>query len=461
MSRYAMAQAGMLLTLVAFSPIPAAAQEAAPAKDIPVEDGRLNRDVSRSRGNPAPAQARTPEQVAAAAAEAFSAAGLACDVTASREIGLMPDGASVIEAACATGLGQIVVTSTPPTVLNCLTVSVQANQALAQNPQATPPRCELPENANAVAGVQPWTQALGIRCTVDDARWIGRTGSNLDRYEIGCSGADGYWIEVAQDGTPASKLECLQIPAGAGTCEFTTPAESAAGIQARLVGSPAADCAATEVRYMGANPNGRFYELKCSTGAGQVVRLADDGGFQQAYDCAQAANIGDGCQLSDGQAAMAAQNERRAGLLAGLGKPCTATDQRLIGQESGGAHREVVEFKCSDAPLGVIALFAAEGAPGSEAIDCLTAKGRSLTCQFTTEDDIKDAQSRMLQAAGRNCAVADYRVIGLMDGRAGQVIEVKCSDGAGFIGEFPATRDRVGDVQTCARAESLGDSCEL
>ena len=464
MSRYVMAQAGMLLTLFAFTPIPAHAQQAPrhsqDQRDVQERDtnaSRLGRGAAARQGT-----AQTPEEAAAAATQALTAAGVSCQVVNAREVGRIPDGTgAVLEAACAAGPGYVLTTTTPPTAFNCLIATRQADDAVAANPAATPPRCELPQNADLSAAVQPWAQAADIGCSVDQVRWVGRTGASNDRYEIGCNGTGGAWIEVAQNGSFVSKLDCLQIPASAGTCEFTTAAESAAGIQAQLAGSPAADCSASQVRYMGANENGRFFELKCATGAGQVVRVADNGAFQQAYDCAQAANIGDGCQLSDTQAAVAAQGEQRAARLAELGRPCTVADQRVIGREGDGAQREVVEFGCSDAPLGLVALFAAEGAQGSEAIDCLTAKGRSLTCQFTTEDQIKGVLGQMLQASNRACDVSDYRIAGLMAEGDGQVIEVKCASGSGFLGEFPATRTAAGQIQTCTQAAQVGDRCEL
>ncbi len=465
MSRYVMAQAGMLLTLFAFTPIPAHAQEVRRTQPGDVPEAQRDTGASRlgrARPQREAAAAQAPEEIAAVATQALTAASVSCQVTNAREIGRLPDGSSsVLEAACATGPGYVLTTATPPVVFNCLIAANQADDAVAANPEATPPRCELPENADVLAAVQPWVQAAGLSCQVDQVQWVGRTGNGSDRYEVGCNGAGGAWIEIGQDGSVTNTLDCLQIPANAGACEYTTAAESAAGIQARLAGSPAADCAASQARYMGANQNGRFFELKCASGVGQVVRLGNDGAFQQAYDCAQAANIGDGCQLSDAGAAVAAQGEQRAARLAELGRPCTVTDQRVIGREGDGAQREVVEFGCSDAPLGLVALFAAEGAQGSEAIDCLTAKGRSLTCQFTTEDQIKGVLGQMLQASNRACDVSDYRIAGLMAEGDGQVIEVKCASGSGFLGEFPATRTAAGQIQTCTQAAQVGDRCEL
>lgn len=462
MSRYVMAQAGMLLTLFAFTPVPAQAATSTAVGSTAAVAAAQDNNAGRTRQASRTRSEATPDQIRESTRLALRNASVTCNLTDSRELGRTADGVYVYEAACSEGMGYVVTTASPPSALNCLVVERQAEQAREEDPAAQAPECLLPGNANPSAFVQPWAQALQIGCQVDEVAWVGRTGGGDDRYEIGCADADGYWIEVSQGGEPKSKIACLEIPAATGGCRFTTPAEQAGGIQAMLAGSPAADCAAAEARFMGGNQNGRFYELKCASGAGQVVRLSQDGAFQQAYDCAQAANIGDGCTLTDAATAVAAQAEARAARLAELGFTCSITQQRVIGAESStGSPREVSEYQCSDKPLGMVTLLPATGSDNAEQWDCLTAKARGVTCQYTTDDQLKAALGQMLQADGKSCQVAEFRISGGMATAAGEVIEVKCDGGQGYIAEFPATRQSAGQVQTCAQSAAAGEACRL
>lgn len=469
--RTAMAQGAVFLTMLAFTPMPAQAAGTAGDRPIPARAAAMGvahnlaaasgQSATRTRGRSRENQ-QTPEQVRESAENAARLAGLTCDVTDAQALGTVSEGVTLYEIGCAAGPGYIITNASPPTTFNCLIAAKQAEQARAEDPAATPPTCTLRDNADTLADVAPWAAAAGVTCTVDQVAWIGRLPNGSDRYEVGCANAEGAWIEVSQTGQAGGKLDCQQVPATVGACAFTTAAEVAAGFSSRLAGTPAADCNPGEVRYLGANSNGSFYELKCASGEGRVVRFAAEGGaFQQSYDCAQAANIGDGCKLTDASTAVAANDQARAARLAELNLACAVTNQRVIGRENTGAGREVVEFACSDRPIGLVAFLPAEGASGGEGIDCLTAKARTVVCQFTTDDQLKAAMTAMFQAAGKPCDVSAYRITGAMASGAGEVAEVKCAAGGGFFAELPATRDRVGEAQTCTEARAVGDTCQL
>jgi hypothetical protein len=136
-----------------------------------------------------------------------------------------------------------------------------------------------------------------VSCTIDEAVAIGKSDANNIVYEVGCAGVDGYWLEKVETGWKLQ--DCLQIASVGGTCRFTTGQEQADGFEPKLAGTEASGCDVTQVRMMGANANGRFYEAKCAAeGEGYIARISNEGVTQQIYPCATAPRIGGGCTFT-------------------------------------------------------------------------------------------------------------------------------------------------------------------
>ena len=157
-------------------------------------------------------------------------------------------------------------------------------------------QCVLPQNMDVVRVVSVYAREAGIPCAVDQGASIGKSTTGNLIYEIGCNGADGYWIEKA--GATWTKTECAVIATQNASCRYTTAAEQLATFRTRLAGSEAAACDVTEGRYMGANANGAFWEAKCGGGNGVIVRFNPAYAVQQVYPCETAQRIGGGCRLT-------------------------------------------------------------------------------------------------------------------------------------------------------------------
>lgn len=250
-----------------------------------------------------PAPVVNPEEIIAAAQAQVTAAGLGCRVTEATRPGVTAEQFPIYEAACATGPGYILVAATPPQVFECLELAGTAATARMRDPAAdVGQQCVLPANQNGLAVIGGWARDAGVTCTIDEAIAIGKSDDDNMIYEVGCAGVDGYWLENLADGWKLQ--ECLQIASVGGTCRFTTPREQAEGFQAKLAGTEAAGCNVVQVRLMGSNPNGRFYEAKCGAeGEGYIARINNDGATQQIYPCATAQRIGGGCTLTPAPAA--------------------------------------------------------------------------------------------------------------------------------------------------------------
>lgn len=289
--------------------LPEAGGRAAPGNPSDPINARGTRDTSatRLRGarreRAAPA-APTAEQITAGAQALATASGLACEVTQATLLGQDQQQQQIYEAACATGPGYIIVGSTPPLAVDCLELAGTAATARARNPEANVgQQCALPANDNGLAVIGGWAREAGVTCTVDQALAIGKSMGGSMIYEVGCANADGYWLEKTSTGWDLQ--ECIQVQASEGACNFTTPAEQAAGFRTKLAGTDAAACDVQTVRLMGRNANGRFYEAKCGAGDGYIARVNNEGVTQQVYPCATAQNIGGGCRLTTTAAAAA------------------------------------------------------------------------------------------------------------------------------------------------------------
>lgn len=465
--RSLLVRSAVVLTVVGFTPAPAAAQTAPAAPTAAMASAAALQTATRTRqrGQQSSGAPRTGPEVQAEAQAVLTATNTICNVVDAVSPGSAGD-INIYEVACTEGLGYLLTDGAEPTSRNCIIVAQQAEDARAADPRAAPQvTCELPENQNTDQIMAGYIQAAGITCQVDETRWIGRTQAGEERYEVSCAGADGYWLRVNSRGEYEGRLECVEVLSGGGQCTLTTPEEQLATYQARFASNAPGACAVEQGRYVGGNEQYRFYEVKCAEGTGFIAQTDVNGGFMEARDCARPQLVPDGCTLTDASAAVAEAQGQRVAALAQIGKTCTVTEERIVAVESppdGSPGRELYEFSCSEQPLGLVGFFPpTPGAGEVEAFDCFTLDSRGVECQFTSRIDILDTLNRMIAAGNRNCDVSDYRVVARMGDNDGDVAEVKCSDGRGWFGEFPDSREVTGQLIPCAAAARQGDECVL
>ena len=237
----------------------------------------------------------TPEQAANNAQSQMNGAGVPCRVAQAQLRGRNADLEEVYEVACASGMGYVVAATSPPQVTDCVTIAGRAEMAKRSDPAAAPLECRITANQNVTGMVTAYAREAGVGCNIDQAAMAGTSIAGNAVYEVGCEGADGYWIEKASTGwllTP-----CVKVAALTNTCRFTTKTEQTSSLKSWLAGTTASACDVTDVRYMGANAGGAFYEAKCGAGDGFVARFDNAMTVQQVIPCAQATGIGGGCKL--------------------------------------------------------------------------------------------------------------------------------------------------------------------
>ena len=423
---------------------------------------------NRNRGGGAPNQIEVNESVR----NLLRDNSMTCQFDSARFVGRNSDGRTLYEVACSNEPGFLVLDTTPPQSVNCIANNASVATRRAQNPEAeVGAECTIAANTDTAAAIRNYTQAAGITCAVEQARWVGSTTAGDQRYEVACPGPEGYWFDVTPTGSVHNKLDCFQVAAAGGACEFSTGQEQATWLASLAAGS-GRTCQANNSRFVGANgeTGQRYFEVGCADGVGFMIRTDSNNNFESVIECAAAGGIAGGCTLSEMAAVAAASAEELQARLASAGITCEYVRSGPPRQETEGDRRTVVEFDCIDRPWGLVAFLPnASGTPDS--IDCLTAQARIGGCSLTSRNMLLDNLGML--AAGRSqlasCAVSDFRMVGRLtsaqagsENGAGDVVELRCEGGTGYITVVRPDRSAITQSQTCATsAERGGTRCEL
>lgn len=474
-----LARSAVVLTVIGFMPVPAAAADAAiPGAGLAASGAAAFQSVNRTRARQTTTthgadgevidvevEFARSEEITAAAQTTAAATGTQCQITEAVSPGQVGE-TTVFEIACASGPGYIMTDGPEPTSRNCIVVSQQAEQARLEDPEAPAQViCQLSANQNLEAVMASYVAASGIDCQLTDSRWVGRTNEGEERYEIGCQGAEGYWIDISPAQAFVSGIPCLEVTAGGGECLFTPREQQLAVLHARFASAAQMSCTPQDARYVGGNDNYRFYEVKCAEGVGYIGQVAQETGeVIDARDCVRPQLIPGGCTLTDTSDALAEAGDTRLARLAAIGRSCTPGQERLAAMENRGdgtPGREIYEYECPEQPIGLVGYFPVSGEGEVEAYDCFTMDARGYECGFTSRGAINAVLTSMVTASQRNCNVVGFRVVARMAQDDGDVAEVKCDDGRGWFGEFPDNREAAGQLLPCAAAARQGDACVL
>jgi hypothetical protein len=273
-------------------------QDRASSREAERLNNQVDRNVSTGRQNGRRNREPSAEQNKAGAEALLTATNSTCQIGETVLRGQIGAGENVYEVTCANAPGMILVGTTPPMASDCVLLAGQAELALARDPAAdVGTQCQIESNKNVTSFVAAYGVQAGVKCAIDQGASVGKSAEGNIIYEVGCPGADGYWLEKLPTGD-WRVTECQIIVSSNGKCRFTATEEQVATAKAWLVGSDASGCDVTQVRYMGGNANGAFYETKCAVGDGFVIRLNADKTVQQTYGCSAAYRIGGGCTLS-------------------------------------------------------------------------------------------------------------------------------------------------------------------
>ncbi|MFT4090836.1 MAG: hypothetical protein QM645_08895 [Asticcacaulis sp.] len=354
--------------------------------------------------------------------------------------------------------------------ISCLEAAAVNKQNSAQ------PACKIRANRTPHYWLSDAAKSKIPGCSLGGGRWISYDATTQkDNIEVACKNAAGGILQMPRATAPDQVTgfhNCLKVANTSLKCELTT-AEQSALIFRSLLKSKAPDCTISNGRFVGANDTAEFYEIGCQDKAGFILATKASGEYADMFGCDKAASIG-GCQFTDTEAlASAAKAKNEADLaksqatytsaLSKAGVACTFTDARKIGVDRE-TNREVAEFKCPEAPHGLIAFIPAAGASNFEQLDCFSAALAKMECSFVSKADLNQHLQKLAgnTNAGKGCTVTDTRY-GFEN--AGQVVlEIACADKRGFIGVVNKARSAINPLVPChvaATNPNVPEKCSL
>jgi len=369
--------------------------------------------------------------------------------------------ANYYEVACQEGLGYVLIAKDKvpvPEAIDCVKLTTKTADG-KPNPLA----CRLPGNRHPALGLQPLVTKAGHTCTVTKGRYVGST-SAVDIYEVGCSEAGGYILEVSRDGSAAPKSTNCVIYGSAGgiKCTLTTDAQQNSYVD-KLVAAGGKPCTISGRRYVGSTPDGAdFYEVACTGGEGFMVKTSANGGYAESIDCLKAAGIGDGCKLTDTRQALTQQSNLYTSLSKKAGFDCNVS--KYADFPSANANVEIVELACANRPDGGIGFFPA-GAGQSRVLDCLRAEAEGYKCSFSPTSALYTKLTEQLRSKGKtSCVVSNAGAYAEADAPGGgkdDFVEVACADGGpGYVLHYTPGQTLPIELLNCAQVKSTG-GCKL
>ncbi|HZF14940.1 MAG TPA: hypothetical protein VE046_03260 [Steroidobacteraceae bacterium] len=254
-----------------------------------------------------------------------------------------------------------------------------------------------------VAGTQ-LLKAMQLPCEVVDAEPVGRGKTKINGkvsdvriYEVACGNGLGYIVVSQGDAEPyaiscfsADATYALETAAGRKSDMFCQlPANKDVKVMAASVMSAAGTkCAVQRLQWFGrsAQSHTEYSEVVCDGGGGYLLRTAQAGSDQPptVMSCQDAAQNGIKCRLTDaGPVVKPVTLDTLKEALAAGGVKCSATQTRLVGQESK-RKRYVVEFQCPEYPKGLVAFIpTGDNTNKLETLSCADAVSEHVLCELT------------------------------------------------------------------------------
>jgi hypothetical protein len=274
-------------------------------------------------------------------------------------------------------------------------------------------------------------------------------------YEVACADGEGFVLMVSASPPPEAD-NCLAFT-GNIKCTLTTPDQEMAAVNAVVASS--GKCTVANKRYVLSTTGGSdYYEVACSDGKGYMFAIDKTGKLAETIPCAQAAQIGNGCTLTDSRQAETQQDSLYSVLAKKAGFDCTVSKYALFPQSD--STKDIVEMACSNRPDGAVGIFPAQGAP--RAYDCLRSQDEGFKCSYTPIEAIYPHLTEQLRARGRSqCVVSGARPFAHGDDGS-DLIEVACADGGpGYVMVYAAASNIPTSLQNCAEVANSAGGCQL
>jgi hypothetical protein len=416
------------------------------------------------------AVARTPPvdpearmQGMAAAPAIISSTGMDCRMVDARHMGgrTVPkskekkeDKIDYYEIACKGAEGFVVATHTSVAteVYTCI-------EAVAVKRAA----CQLPDNADAKAGIAPELAAAGVSCAIKDARGVGHTDDGKETvFEVSCQDGSGYILHTSfpvSVSKPVRVEPCLAMTlSNAGPpCTLTDAATVNASFN-DLVSQSGKNCQVKDRRFVGMaqEDNSFVYEVACQDGKGYLVFQSDKGALVKTVDCATVET----CKLTDPRAAEIERAELYSKRARTAGYACDVSKYARFQVDIPAG--QAIELQCSNRPDGAVAIFPASETGSSQIYDCAHSELIGFRCQLTEAGAAYPSLTNDLHKLGKtSCVVSSSSVFGKTKDNFGY-IEVACADGTpGFLIGYTLPAMTPSEAVACGHAKFIGGGCTL
>ena len=327
-----------------------------------------------------------------------------------------------------------------------------------------PPAVDAKAREAGMKAAPDIAKAVGISCTVTDARLIGSDKkTSTDYYEVACQEGLGFALVAKKDATPQS-YNCLETAQAAAdgkpsalACVLPANADPKAGL-APYLAKANTRCEIENARAIGAGAKNTYFEVACKGGSGYIVTTSSPINVGQevaANSCLlydEGGNVS--CKLTDKATQLAVVDT----LAGASGKNCAVKDKRYVLSTKTDNYFEVV---CQDGKGYMLQQTAATGA-FVKAIDCAQAGfvggGCTLSDAVAAQTEQAGLYTKLATKAGFDCKVEKYGMLPTNDPRK-EIVELKCSNRPdGGIGIFSVDKNIVYD---CVTSELNGYRCSF
>jgi hypothetical protein len=327
-----------------------------------------------------------------------------------------------------------------------------------------PPAVDAKAREAGMKAAPDVAKAVGISCTVTDARLVGSDKkTSTDYYEVACQEGLGFALVAKKDTAPQSYncLETAQATAdgkpSALACILPGNADPKAGL-APYLAKAQTSCDIENARAIGAGAKNAYFEVACKGGTGYIVTTSSPVNVGQDVAVNSCLLYEDGgnvsCKLTDRATQLAVVDP----LAAASGKNCAVKDKRYVLSTKTDNYFEVV---CQDGKGYMLQQTAATGAL-AKAIDCAQAGfvggGCTLSDAVAAQTEQAGLYTKLATKAGFDCKVEKYGMLPSKDPRT-EIVELKCSNRPdGGIGLFSVDKNVVYD---CVTSEMNGYRCSF
>lgn len=416
------------------------------------------------KGPPIKPEARDAGRKAAPAL--VQAAGIPCQVSDARLIGVAPDpktkkDTKYYEVACQGGLGYDLVDAgagAPPSWEACADIAKTGADG-----KPNPLYCILPGNADAGPAFAGYVAKTKVACDVSGYRGIGHA-PDATYFELACKNGRGYVLKTSAPPDTSKTVQmipCIAYPEGAQlSCKLTNAASQLSGVDA-LAAQSGKNCQVKDKRYLvTSEAMDNYYEVACTDGKGYVLREDATGKLAEVIGCDVAGGIAGGCTLTNSREAETAQAGLYSTLAHKAGFACDVSKYSPFNVAMPG--HEVVELACGNRPDGAVAIFPAKEGEAAQIYDCAHSELVGFRCSFTKADAAFPHLTDDLRKLGKtSCAVNGERMVGETADKTGY-IEVTCADGnPGYMVSYATANMAPKEAIACTMAKDVVGGCSM